>query len=54
MTPAQAARNVACEDCPHTRENHDYSGCLCWIMADTNNKCPCTVISITFVHTRKT
>jgi len=44
---------VACEECGHTRENHDYSGCLCWINADANNKCPCTVIAIKFVHVKK-
>lgn len=53
MTPEQAARNVACEDCGHGRESHDYSGCLCWLMADANQKCLCTVVSIAFVHIRK-
>jgi len=53
MDPQKAARNVACEECGHTRENHDYSGCLCWINADANNKCPCTVIAIKFVHVKK-
>lgn len=35
--------NAPCADCGHTRESHDYSGCMCWIMADANQKCPCKV-----------
>lgn len=54
MTPESAARNVACEGCGHGRENHDYSGCLCWVMADANQKCQCAVVAIRFVHERKT
>lgn len=53
MTPEMAARNVACEDCGHARENHDYSGCLCWIEADASRKCLCKVVYIRFVHERK-
>ena len=35
--------NAKCADCGHSRESHDYSGCLCWIMADADRKCPCKV-----------
>ena len=35
--------NAKCAGCGHTRESHDYGGCLCWINADAANKCPCKV-----------
>jgi hypothetical protein len=53
MTPASAARNVRCEDCGHSRENHDYRGCLVWINADASKPCSCAVVRIEFVHIRR-
>jgi hypothetical protein len=38
---ARKWRNAKCANCEHTQENHDYSGCRCWINADASTPCLC-------------
>lgn len=40
---ARLTRNDKCYDCGHSRESHDYNGCLIWVNADSYRKCLCKV-----------
>jgi hypothetical protein len=38
---ARLTRNEKCYGCGHSRENHEPSGCLVWVEADSSRKCLC-------------
>lgn len=42
-TEKRIDRRQTCAECGHTRESHDYSGCLIWTNADSAHKCACRI-----------